>query len=286
MRVARAFDVIKRNPGWFLGVMVQRAASMLRLERAKRISTHPPVKHYGALAESERIWQSASAESNSEMTFDARTLSAQVDTSPVSIKRDHEYVLRVPAMVKEGRISITVVGAESNQLYASGILEKAEVKDGTLQPTQVLELPFVGGGDETVAVFFRNSAADSQPSIVILGATEMYELGAASFVWTRNLRLPINGLQRLFITAVMLPLALVGAFVLIRRRAFKTLLLLLSVPAYYLCFQSLLHTEYRYVLAVHYFLFILVGVAIYEAGRLASNLVRSRRMKLASSTQT
>ncbi|HKR00855.1 MAG TPA: hypothetical protein VJT09_09280, partial [Pyrinomonadaceae bacterium] len=44
------------------------------------------------------------------------------------------------------------------------------------------------------------------------------------------------------------------------------ILLLLVVPAYYLAVQSALHTEYRYVLAIHYFLFILVAVALHAAG--------------------
>jgi hypothetical protein len=73
-------------------------------------------------------------------------------------------------------------------------------------------------------------------------------------------------IQKLFITAVMLPLAIIGLILLIRARKLTTLVLLLVVPAYYLCVQSALHTEYRYVLAIHYFLFILVAVALYHAG--------------------
>jgi hypothetical protein len=30
--------------------------------------------------------------------------------------------------------------------------------------------------------------------------------------------------------------------------------------------QSALHTEYRYVLVIHYFLFVLAAVAVYEIG--------------------
>jgi hypothetical protein len=152
------------------------------------------------------------------------------------------------------------------------------VKEGLPQPTQVVELPFVGGGDESVSVLFKNAAAGSERSVVNLGTEELFELGPASLVWMRYLRLPINGLQRLFITAVMLPFALLGIVILTRRRAFKTLLLLLSIPAYYLCFQSLLHTEYRYVLAVHYFLFILVGLAIYEIWQLVLQYLPTRRV--------
>ncbi len=44
--------------------------------------------------------------------------------------------------------------------------------------------------------------------------------------------------------------------------------MLLLVPAYYVGVQSSLHTEYRYVLAIHYFLFIIAAVTLYIAGRL------------------
>jgi hypothetical protein len=64
----------------------------------------------------------------------------------------------------------------------------------------------------------------------------------------------------------MLPLAIIGLLILTLTRQRKAIALLLIVPAYYLCIQSALHTEYRYVLAIHYFLFILVAVALYRAG--------------------
>jgi hypothetical protein len=64
----------------------------------------------------------------------------------------------------------------------------------------------------------------------------------------------------------MLPLAIFGLILLIRARRPSAIILLLTVPAYFMCVQSALHTEYRYVLAIHYFLFILVAVALYQAG--------------------
>ncbi|HEX8090911.1 MAG TPA: hypothetical protein VF762_18770, partial [Blastocatellia bacterium] len=40
---------------------------------------------------------------------------------------------------------------------------------------------------------------------------------------------------------------------------------LLAVPGYYLLAQSAFHTEYRYILAIHYFLFVAAAVAFYCA---------------------
>jgi hypothetical protein len=78
------------------------------------------------------------------------------------------------------------------------------------------------------------------------------------FLW------PLRMLQNLFITAIFLPLVLSGAGILIYRRKFPSLAILLIVPCYYFCSQSALHTEYRYVLVIHYFLFVLAAVAIYS----------------------
>ena len=75
---------------------------------------------------------------------------------------------------------------------------------------------------------------------------------------------PLRTLQKLFITAIFLPLVLLGAGILIYRRQFQSLAILLVVPCYYFCMQSALHTEYRYVLVIHYFLFVLAAVAIYS----------------------
>ncbi|HST53306.1 MAG TPA: glycosyltransferase family 39 protein [Pyrinomonadaceae bacterium] len=82
--------------------------------------------------------------------------------------------------------------------------------------------------------------------------------------WTRAPRLVVRAAQKLFVTAIDLPLVALGLFILFRRKQTRTLALLLAVPLYFLCAQSALHTEYRYVLAVHYFLFVVASVGIYQ----------------------
>lgn len=83
-------------------------------------------------------------------------------------------------------------------------------------------------------------------------------------------------IQKLFITAIFLPLALLGAAILIFRRQFKKLAGFLAVPCYYFCFQSALHTEYRYVLVIHYFLFVLAAVASYSIACGLKRLMRGQ----------
>jgi hypothetical protein len=88
---------------------------------------------------------------------------------------------------------------------------------------------------------------------------------ATSGTWSL-LPWPLQTVQKLFITALFLPLTFVGAGILIYRRQYQTLAILLAVPFYYFCTQSALHTEYRYVLVIHYFLFLLSAVAVYTIG--------------------
>lgn len=286
MRLARGFSVIRDNPVWFASVMVRRAGSMLRLERARVIGYGPSVTHDLNVTDSQPVWVGNPAEliaqavekspgatiivlpdsQTLQLNSDAAQYGVQFKTAPVLVKPYRDYLLRIPVLVEEGRMTIDVVGTQTTKAYAATVIEKAEVKEGEPQPRKVIDLPFVSLGEEQVNLSFRNASPPTGRSRVNIWPAELFELGPASLLWTRFPRLLIGSIQRLFITAVMLPLALLGAAILLRRRAWLSLVLLLTVPAYYFCFQSMLHTEYRYVLAIHYFLFVLVAVALYEIG--------------------
>ena len=82
--------------------------------------------------------------------------------------------------------------------------------------------------------------------------------------WQSLFQWPLRIVQKLYITAIFLPLVLLGAGMLIYRRQVKSLAILLVVPGYYFSTQSALHTEYRYVLVIHYFLFVLVAVGVHS----------------------
>jgi hypothetical protein len=175
-------------------------------------------------------------------------------------------VLKLPVRVEQGRIMISVEGAGDNDKYASIILEPQDWKSPEEQPLSMIEIPFVSSGSGQVHIVFANNGAKGSSPVLQIGQLQLYALGPASFTWTRIPRAVLRLIQKLFITALMLPLSIIGLILLIRARRASALILLLVVPAYYLCFQSALHTEYRYVLAIHYFLFILVAVALYRAG--------------------
>jgi hypothetical protein len=87
----------------------------------------------------------------------------------------------------------------------------------------------------------------------------------------------------------MRTLIIIGIVLLALARRGRALALLLAVPVYYLVAQSPLHTEYRYVLALHYFLFVVAGATIYYASlsigqgmRRGYQFARGKGVKLAS----
>jgi 4-amino-4-deoxy-L-arabinose transferase-like glycosyltransferase len=88
----------------------------------------------------------------------------------------------------------------------------------------------------------------------------------ASGAGTTLAALVVGGIQKLFITAIVLPSVVAGLILLALRRQGRVLAILLAVPVYYFCVQSVLHTEYRYVLIIHYFLFVIAAVALYRIG--------------------
>lgn len=109
-------------------------------------------------------------------------------------------------------------------------------------------------------------------SVMVRRAADMWRLERVPLITTQTLPsgvmryvyLALLGIQKIFITAVILPLVLAGLLILIVRREFRLLVILLAVPVYYFCVQSILHTEYRYVLTLHYFLFVIAAVAIHS----------------------
>jgi dolichyl-phosphate-mannose-protein mannosyltransferase len=285
LRLRQGFAVIRSHPIWFLGVMAQRAVSMLKLERVRLISADPPVTHaYSVTNETQPAWASSPQELLAQGTTESNTvkLSLAPDGSLLNIQGDEsknqfisttiplaeqtDYLLRLPVRIETGRIMISVEANGNNHQYASAIVEPQDWKTTAEQPLSITEIPFVSGSESQARIVFINAGAKGLSPVLQIGAPQLYALGPASLTWTRIPRAGFRLIQKLFITAVMLPLAIIGLVLLIRRRKLSTLVLLLVVPAYYLCVQSALHTEYRYVLIIHYLLFILVAVALYQAG--------------------
>ena len=94
------------------------------------------------------------------------------------------------------------------------------------------------------------------------------------------MNLPLKLFQKLFITAVFIPLFLFGTILLLRTKEQRVKLAILAVvPIYYASVQSLLHTEYRYLLPASHVLIILAaaGVSALVASVQRLNFQRSNR---------
>ncbi|HEX3560920.1 MAG TPA: glycosyltransferase family 39 protein [Pyrinomonadaceae bacterium] len=115
-------------------------------------------------------------------------------------------------------------------------------------------------------LWFASVMARRAASMLRLERTPLTSTLPVSEGWTRVPRFALRVVQKMFITAIVLPLVLFGAGLLARERNWRALAALLAVPLYYLCVQSALHTEYRYVLGVQYFLLVLAAASLYHGG--------------------
>jgi hypothetical protein len=137
------------------------------------------------------------------------------------------------------------------------------------------QIPFATGPRSEVYVVFSNNGGVSGPPTLGIGNAMLMTMGPTRSEFTRLPRTAIRSIQkRLFTTWHMLPLVLTGTALLALAGRFRTLLVLVAVPLYYLSAQSVLHTEYRYTLGIHYFAFILAGVALYCAIALCYRAVK------------
>ncbi|MCA1591165.1 MAG: glycosyltransferase family 39 protein [Acidobacteria bacterium] len=304
-RMSRGFAVIREHPLWFATVITRRAASMLRLERARTVSAAPPVTHSLAVAdETPPAWSNSpaelsgsgqilSGEAAASLSADGEALiingdgskyAPQFASAPVVLDRDTDYLFDVPLKIERGRMTVSVTrDGDLRAALVSTIVGTTEGLTPGEQPRVRVQLPFVSVNEGRVRVLLSNAAPDTPRTSVQVGPVKLFALGPAAYVWTRYPRFVVSNIQKLFITAVMLPLSVIGAILLWRGRHRRTLIVLLVVPVYYFCVQSILHTEYRYVLALHYFLFILAAVSFYRAGGI---LLSAGRQFVARSGQT
>ncbi|MDX6384454.1 MAG: hypothetical protein QOK48_2027, partial [Blastocatellia bacterium] len=286
-RLARGFTVIRTHPFWFSGVMARRAGSMLRLERSRLVSTEPPVSHSLNRIE---ILQAVASKTPMELlaagttapqtqtavlpdgetftlTGDGEKYGEQFSSPLFRAKGNTDYVFALPVKIERGRMKISVRDS-AGQIFSSTIVETLETIPPPNQPTNQILLPFVAVRDTQVQIIISSEASIPPNPTIQIGSIKLAELGAARFLWTRYPRLFVHGVQKIFLTAVILPFAIIGLGLLIWRRSTTALVVLLVIPVYFFLVQSIVHTEYRYVLAVDYFLFALAGVTVSSAFRL------------------
>jgi hypothetical protein len=130
-------------------------------------------------------------------------------------------------------------------------------------------MPFAGGRNSEIRVVVSNNGVGARPATLSLDGVRLLAVGPTAGTWTRYPRFLVHGLQGiLFNTWRMGALILAGIIILALSRQWRALAVVLAVPLYYLAAQSVLSTEYRYILAIHYFIFILAAVTLCAAASL------------------
>jgi hypothetical protein len=272
---------------------------MVRLERTRLVSLSPPVSHsLNVTNNAQPAWANTPAELlaggvvqspgvRANVSADGQFLSLSGDDSKyadqflsaqIPVKPNTDYLFDVPGKLETGRMKISVRDSRG-RVQAAEVVETLETKSVDAQAINGVQLPFVSR-DNRVRLVFSNEASIPSNPVAQVGPIKLFELGPARFLWTRYPRFFVHGIQKVFLTAVMLPLAILGLVLLVLKKQWPALILLLVVPVYFFCVQSIVHTEYRYVLAVDYFLFALAGVAVWTA----INMVKARYLLLGART--
>lgn len=293
-RLSRGFAVIRSHPFWFAGVMARRASSMVRLERARLISTqpavsHPPqpnsnypdpllypsdmVKEPNAVLGAIRLDDESGNKTILTVVGNDSRYEAQAAWQ-LTLQPNSDYLLDTVVSAERGRMRISVVSG-GNKTLASAVVDALEQTTPENQPYVPFRLAFVSDNAPTRLVV-SNEASDVSNPVIKIVPIGFYNLGPARLLWTRYPRCVIHGIQKIFLTAIILPLAIMGLLVLIFQKQSRALIVLSIVPAYFFSVQSIVHTEYRYVLAVDYFLFALVGVAVTFGVRFIPKFVGTR----------
>jgi hypothetical protein len=186
------------------------------------------------------------------------------------------YVVKVPFKLDTGRAILSVMSPDLQTEIASVTTPNPMVvRDTTSQPLQDVLLTFSSADRNEVCLVLRDGAMGYQNLTARVGQIDMFAAGPAPTSWSHYPRLITRSIQRVIMATWILPFVGIGICLLLLARQGRVVLLLLAVPAYYLCLQAPLHVEPRYIIPVHYFFTILAAVPLYWVGRIVVERARS-----------
>lgn len=248
MRLARGFAVVRSHPFWFLGVVAKRGVDSTRLDPVPVLAPESPVSHDPRLGVPTAVW---SNQQWSDIRGDASYYGTQRSSEVITVQPGKDYTFHTLVRLKSGRAQVKVTDANEEKVLASIGFDVVEGVPAEEQPLQVVLIPFVSANETQVRLVIANFASPNP--VLTVGPTRLFELGPSSQQWLRYVRIPLGWVQRIFKTAVFVPLVLFGLILLVQKTDWRTLAIVLAVPAYYLIVQSTLHTERRYVYIIHFF---------------------------------
>lgn len=206
----------------------------------------------------------------------------QFASSEVPVRKNTDYVLTLAARPESGSMSMSVTTTDRRAgLASTRIAVKKQAKGRRQREIEeilnlgvageqeftLIKLAFATGNRDEVRLVISNDGASPVPPVAALSRAVISEYGPTPYLWSRYPRATIWWFQKnLFTTTRMILLIIFGIGLLIMFNRGKALLILLAVPIYYLCTHAAFSTEYRYILAIHYFLFIASATTIYSIG--------------------
>jgi hypothetical protein len=202
-----------------------------------------------------------------EVTGDDSAYGDQFSSAPFSVKESTDYLLVVPLNLVRDDMALKVTSVDQRTSLSvvdiGQAIASAESADPGDKPSLItVQMPFASGARTQVRFVVSNNGRGSLPPVARLGRIQILEIGPTPYAWTSPIRKAIRSIQRKFTTGVILTLISLGFVLLLFARNRNGRLILLVVPLYYLILQSPLHTEYRYILAMHYFLFVFAGASV------------------------
>lgn len=239
---------------------------------------------------------------NLHLVADGIPYAEQISPPPITVKPDTDYILTIPVTLEQGRADLKIraldqrITLQSKVIAYSGKKNRAEKPGNPEQtagraiseaqitneenPATLIQLPFSSGNNREVRFVIANSGASAK-TILQAGDAQLYEMGKTPYQWTQVPRLIVRGLQKnIFKTDTMRLLILMGALLLAFAKRHKALLILLTVPIYYLGTHAAFSTEYRYILALHFFLFVIAAATLYVAGNGIKEGISKFRQKI------
>lgn len=268
---------------------------------APAVSNSPPFGHALAVPDSmPPVWSRSMAEAVADSTFVAREADIYVDdqrralrivgdsseagdqfvTAPIVVRKGTDCIFALRIEAARGPLSAKVRTADPRIILASARIPESKHKRKAVEAGNaekksgdLVYLHFATGDATEVRLVIANNRvtagvrAEPDRPVVQLGRADLFLVGSTPYQWTGYPRWLIRGIQKnLYKTEWMWLLIIIGIGLLVFAGRRRTLLILLAVPAYYLIVHSALHTEYRYILAIHYFLFICAAATVYFAG--------------------
>jgi hypothetical protein len=209
----------------------------------------------------------------------------QLSPPPIAVNEDTDYILTMPVALEQGRADLKVraldqrftlqskvivhygkkarAGKNRNPEASADEAQAAAQTTAVDPPATLIHMPFSSGNQREVRLVIANNGAPEKTRLQT-GEAQLFEVGKTPYQWTQLPRSLVRGLQKnIFKTDIMRWLILLGIILLAFARKTKVLLILLAVPVYYLSTHAAFSTEYRYILALHCFLFMIAATTLY-----------------------